>query len=69
MSQCVHKITDYIPAGYTFSVGDNPRWTAVGANATYILAGPLAPATSQMISISLRIQQTTAVAKTLDELR
>ncbi|MBK8627118.1 MAG: DUF11 domain-containing protein [Saprospiraceae bacterium] len=57
------QITDYIPAGYTFSVGDNPGWTAAGANATYILAGPLAPATSQMISISLRIQQTTGGEK------
>jgi uncharacterized repeat protein (TIGR01451 family) len=57
------RITDYIPAGYTFSAGDNPGWTAAGSNATYILTGPLAPATSQMISIRLRIQQTTGGEK------
>ncbi|HMU05548.1 MAG TPA: DUF11 domain-containing protein, partial [Saprospiraceae bacterium] len=32
------QITDYIPAGYTFSAGDNPGWSASGANATYVIA-------------------------------
>ncbi|HLO55671.1 MAG TPA: SdrD B-like domain-containing protein, partial [Saprospiraceae bacterium] len=57
------QITDYIPAGYTFSAGDNPGWSASGANATYVIAGPIMPATSQLISIRLRIQQTTGGEK------
>ncbi|MEZ4909661.1 MAG: SdrD B-like domain-containing protein [Saprospiraceae bacterium] len=57
------QITDYIPAGFTFNLADNPGWTGAAPNPTYVIAGPLLPGASQMITTYLRVQQTTGGEK------
>ena len=52
------QITDYIPAGFTFNLADNPGWVGAAPNPTYVIAGPILPGTSQLITTYLRIQQT-----------
>ena len=56
-------VTDYIPAGYTFNLADNPGWAGVAPNPTYLIAGPIMPGVSQMFALNLRIQQTTGGEK------
>ena len=57
------QITDYIPAGYTFSLADNAGWVGAAPSPTYVIAGPILPAASQTVKVYLRIQQTTGGEK------
>jgi uncharacterized repeat protein (TIGR01451 family) len=57
------RVTDYIPAGYAFNLADNPGWTGAAPNVNYVIAGPILPATSSLVKIYLRVQQTTGGEK------
>ena len=46
------EVTDYLPAGMTLN---DAAWTASGANASRILAGPIAPNSSVQVPITLKI--------------
>jgi uncharacterized repeat protein (TIGR01451 family) len=46
------EVTDYIPAGLTLN---DATWAMSGANATKILAGPIAPNSSVQVPITLKI--------------
>jgi len=50
-------VTDYLPAGFSFDVGDNMGWATSGANLEYTLAGPLAPGASEAIPLFLTLEQ------------
>ena len=57
------QITDYIPAGYSFNLANNTGWTGAAPAPTYTIAGPIMPATSQIVKIFLTIRQTTGGEK------
>ena len=48
-------VIDYIPAGFVLN---DPNWQSIGSNATYTVNGPLAPGTSEVISITLTVDNT-----------
>lgn len=49
------NVVNYIPAGYTFSLADNPGWTIDGTTARTIVPGTLLPGSSTSVIIRLRI--------------
>ncbi len=46
------EVTDYLPTGLTLN---DATWTAAGANATKMIAGPIAPNSSVQVPITLKI--------------
>jgi len=58
-------ITDYLNTGFTFTPGGaNTGWTAVGNNAEYIYAGPLAA--GDLVTISIFLEITIPTGASLD---
>ncbi len=51
-------ISDYIPNGYLFDVGNNAGWVANASGAEYTIAGPLMPESSTSILLNLEVVQT-----------
>ncbi|MBK9565291.1 MAG: DUF11 domain-containing protein [Saprospiraceae bacterium] len=49
-------VSDYIPAGYSFSGGANPTWSGAAPTVSRIIAGPLAAGASTTISIVLNLE-------------
>ncbi len=51
------EVNDYTPTGMVFDIGLNPGWGDTDANGIpeYTIAGPLAPGTTQVISIQLMV--------------
>ncbi|MBK6700115.1 MAG: DUF11 domain-containing protein [Saprospiraceae bacterium] len=50
------KISDYIPAGYSFQAGLNPLWTNTYPNVTRTIAGPIVPGDSASVTIVLTFE-------------
>jgi uncharacterized repeat protein (TIGR01451 family) len=54
------QVTDYIPANMTLNAALSTGWTAAGANATYTIAGPIAPAGTFSMDIVLTVSNAAA---------
>ncbi|MBK7636464.1 MAG: DUF11 domain-containing protein [Saprospiraceae bacterium] len=52
-------VSDYIPAGYSFSGGANPTWSGAAPTVSRTIAGPLAAGASTTISIVLNLEMST----------
>jgi protocatechuate 3,4-dioxygenase beta subunit len=48
------QVTDYIPAGFTFTAANNPAWAASGTNATTTIAS-IAAGASQSVNLILTV--------------